>query len=77
MKILLIIFLIFVFGLILIFSVLRGVVSLILGKGSFKARQQAGSYGQNQQSQSNNSREDSDKVFSPNEGEYIKYEEIE
>lgn len=75
MSILFFILLIFLFVFVLIFSMLRGVVSFFLGKG--KKQQHFNNNDRRHSQPYANDSEDSKKVFSPDEGEYVKYEEIE
>lgn len=78
--ILFLIFAIVIFGIMLILSVVRGISSLIFGRPSSSysgSRQQSkdGFSGGSDRSQHNGSAK-THKVFSKDEGEYVKYEEI-
>lgn len=83
MSILLTIFIFFIVVLILIFSVLRGIVSFLFGGFSKKNPSANNSrswqdqfYGKKDNSQSHSSNAEN-KVFSPDEGEYVKFEELD
>lgn len=83
MSILLTIFIFFIIVLIVIFSVLKGIASFIFGGFSKKNPSANNSrswqdqfYGAKNGSQTH-SNNGENKVFSPDEGEYVKYEEIE
>ena len=71
-----IIFIVFLFGVIILFSILgviRSVLSAIFGIGRRKNNYQTEP---NQQYNSNNSDHNKTKVFEPTEGEYVDYEEV-
>lgn len=78
--ILFLIFAVIVFGAILLFSLLRGVSSLLFGKQSYSSgNRRSGSYTENQRHKNNTdfySSKEHRKVFSKDEGEYVSYEEI-
>lgn len=69
---------IFIFGIMLIFSFVRGVSSFIFGKPSSSAGYQYNndSYRESRRSQHNNSAKSNQKIFSKDEGEYVKFEEV-
>ena len=71
-----IIFIVFLFGVIILFSILgviRSVLSAIFGIGRRKNNYQTEP---NQQYNTNNSDQNKTKVFEPSEGEYVDYEEV-
>ena len=79
MSVLFAIFLFFVVILIIIFSMLKGLVSLFF-RGLFGKRSSANGQGRREQyhdqsTGANGSK--GDKVFAPDEGEYVKFEEVE
>lgn len=69
-----------IFGVMLVSSLIRGVTSFIFGKPSSSTfsgyHQPNGSHTNSNGSQYNNTKEHHRKVFSKDEGEYVKFEEI-
>ena len=79
MSVLFAILLFFVVILIVIFSMLRGLVSLLFG-GLFGKRSSSNGRGRREQYQeqgTGSTGNTGDKVFAPDEGEYVKLEEVE
>ncbi|NDV94417.1 DUF4834 family protein [Dysgonomonas sp. 521] len=67
-----------IFGVMFVFSLIRGVSSFIFGKPSSHSAYQANSesHRENSRSQHNSSAKKHRKIFSKDEGEYVKFEEV-
>lgn len=75
--ILFLLFAIVIFGIMFVFSLIRGIGSFIFGKSSSQTRGYS-TYNKTYSDTSSNyaSSSPDKKVFSKNEGEYVKYEEV-
>lgn len=73
-----IIFAIAIFGVMLVLTLLKGIASLLFGRSNTSSNNKNNRYSQknNYYSQNSHSGDDNQKVFSKDEGEYVKFEEI-
>lgn len=74
--ILFIIFAIAIFGVMIILSLVKGIASFLFGRPNTSSNNRNYSQRNDYYSQNNYSGNDNKKVFSKDEGEYVKFEEI-